>query len=74
MIRALADRGIDTVVTDHHHEPPAGELPDAVAILNPKLAGSSYPWRELCGGRGGLQAGLGPGAGDVGGGRRSPPS
>ena len=39
--------GMDFVITDHH-EPP-DELPDAVAILNPKVDGSGYPFRDLAG-------------------------
>ncbi len=45
---ALAkERGIDVIVIDHHHVPEV--LPDAVAIINPKLSGEAYPFRELCG-------------------------
>ncbi len=48
-IAELAALGVDTVVTDHH-EPPAGPLPAAVAIVNPKLRDATYPFRDLCGG------------------------
>lgn len=39
------EKGIDTIVTDHHELPEA--LPDAVAIINPKRA--PYPDPNLCG-------------------------
>ena len=37
--------GVDVIVTDHHEI--LDELPDAVAVLNPKLG--KYPFRDLCG-------------------------
>ncbi|MEK9151296.1 MAG: single-stranded-DNA-specific exonuclease RecJ [Patescibacteria group bacterium] len=40
-------RGIDIIVIDHHHVPKV--LPEAFAIINPKLPDETYPFRELCG-------------------------
>jgi single-stranded-DNA-specific exonuclease len=39
--------GIDVIVTDHHL--PSHELPNAVAVINPKRADSAYPFDGLCG-------------------------
>ncbi|MDE5801256.1 MAG: DHH family phosphoesterase, partial [Paramuribaculum sp.] len=39
--------GIDFIICDHHV--PDDELPDAAAILNPKLEGSTYPCPHLSG-------------------------
>ena len=39
--------GIDFIICDHHV--PDDEMPDAVAILNPKRADSTYPFKHLCG-------------------------
>jgi single-stranded-DNA-specific exonuclease len=38
--------GIDIIVTDHHE--PKEELPEAVAVVNPKV-GDTYPFDGLCG-------------------------
>lgn len=39
--------GMDVIVCDHHL--PAGELPPATAILNPRQPGCPYPFKDLCG-------------------------
>ena len=39
--------GIDFIICDHHV--PDDELPNAVAILNPKREDSTYPFKHLCG-------------------------
>lgn len=41
------EKGIDFIICDHHV--PDRELPPAVAILNPKLPGSTYPCPHLSG-------------------------
>lgn len=46
-IRYARSKGIDFIICDHHV--PDDELPDAVAILNPKLEGSTYPCSHLSG-------------------------
>lgn len=46
-VRKAASLGIDVVVTDHHR--PGAELPKAVAVVNPMLPGSQYPFRDLAG-------------------------
>ena len=39
--------GIDVIICDHHLE--GDELPDAVAVLDPKRSGCPYPYKELSG-------------------------
>ncbi|MCM1093456.1 MAG: single-stranded-DNA-specific exonuclease RecJ [Bacteroides sp.] len=46
-IKYAATLGIDFIICDHHV--PDDELPPAVAILNPKLEGSTYPCPHLSG-------------------------
>ncbi|MEA1916769.1 MAG: single-stranded-DNA-specific exonuclease RecJ [Campylobacterota bacterium] len=41
------DRGVDLIITDHHTPPEI--LPEAYAIVNPKLHDCPYPFKEICG-------------------------
>ncbi len=47
LIEYAKNIGIDFIVCDHHL--PDDEIPDAVAILNPKQKDCNYPYKELCG-------------------------
>jgi len=40
-------KGIDFLICDHHR--PGNEIPDAVAVLDPKREDCTYPYDELCG-------------------------
>jgi single-stranded-DNA-specific exonuclease len=46
-VKALQDAGVDVIVTDHHDVPE--KLPEAFAILNPKVKDIGYPFPGLCG-------------------------
>jgi single-stranded-DNA-specific exonuclease len=39
--------GLDLIISDHHE--PAGELPNALAVINPKQPGDAYPEKYLAG-------------------------
>ncbi len=41
------EKGIDFIICDHHR--PGNELPEAIAILDPKREDCDYPYDELCG-------------------------
>lgn len=40
-------KGIDFIICDHHR--PGDEIPNAVAVLDPKRSDCEYPYKELCG-------------------------
>lgn len=44
-IEELSRRGIDTIVVDHHIA--SDTLPEALAVINPKVASSGYPFEGL---------------------------
>ncbi len=46
-IKYAVSEGIDFIVCDHHY--PGASLPSAFAILNPKRADCTYPYKELSG-------------------------
>jgi len=41
------EKGIEFIICDHHR--PGPTLPQAIAVLDPKRADCTYPYKELCG-------------------------
>lgn len=46
-VQYAKDNGVDFIICDHHR--PGEKLPQAVAVLDPKRADCTYPFKELCG-------------------------
>ena len=42
-----SEKGIDFIICDHHR--PGDEIPNAIAVLDPKREDCNYPYDELCG-------------------------
>jgi single-stranded-DNA-specific exonuclease len=47
LVRTAREKGIDFIICDHHL--PGDELPEAVAVLDPKRPDCNYPYKELSG-------------------------
>jgi len=46
-IRYARTKGLDVIICDHHY--PGDVIPEALAVLDPKQPGCSYPYKELSG-------------------------
>lgn len=46
-IQYAKTKGLDVIICDHHY--PGGDIPKALAVLDPKQPGCSYPYKELSG-------------------------
>ncbi len=46
-VQYASKKQVDFIICDHHR--PGDELPQAVAVLNPKRVDCNYPFDELCG-------------------------
>ena len=47
VVNEAKKNNIDVIITDHHE--PSDILPDCIAVLDPKIKNSNYPYRELAG-------------------------
>lgn len=45
--RYAAEQGMDLIISDHHH--PGANIPEALAVINPKQEGDNYPEKNLAG-------------------------
>ena len=46
-VKFAKERGLDLIITDHHQV--QDEIPDALAVINPKQKDCPYPFKELAG-------------------------
>ena len=46
-VNAAGQKGLDFIICDHHN--PGDQIPDAVAVLDPKRPDCHYPYKELSG-------------------------
>lgn len=46
-VKYAKEKGIDFIICDHHR--PGKNIPNAVAVLDPKRNDCQYPYKELCG-------------------------
>ena len=46
-VKYAKDKGIDFIICDHHR--PGDNIPDTIAVLDPKRNDCEYPYKELCG-------------------------
>ncbi len=46
-VESARQSGIDVIITDHHEC--SDRLPSALAVINPKVPGESFPFRDLAG-------------------------
>ncbi len=46
-IQYARTKGLDVIICDHHY--PGGDIPKALAVLDPKQPGCNYPYKELSG-------------------------
>ncbi|MDX2414415.1 MAG: single-stranded-DNA-specific exonuclease RecJ, partial [Bacteroidales bacterium] len=46
-VKYASTKGLDVIICDHHY--PGDEIPNALAVLDPKQADCSYPYKDLSG-------------------------